>query len=450
MPVDRVSRCALLAVVVSLLFGLVTSALPIKVSGKNPRYGYGADSEAYWDHAGNLVSRHAFMSSPGHGFDLLARVDEPSFETQRLPGYPLLLAVVRSLAPSASPRSWPFVLLNLLLVFANGWFVLSICRRDVLACNGPETFPAWIGLVVATYLPFLLYGNGIDSDFLVATLLAGFTYSYLSPGKARWWSPLFAAWAAMTRIGAVVFIVPFLILTLLQPPKRPGRRVLTLVILASVAVCLGGWSYRNYRLSGYFRPEFMSGLVLQQNYLISMEHESPPAGFAGFARWNSDEYRSRRFHEIAATQGYYVAVGQIDAEMKAAAKSLILAHPWRALTICGRNLLALLLRDYFVFLPYRINPSPWTWSVQVVLFLVYYLIPALLFLGAVTAFAFRKSFTTLSILAYSGACYVLVTAVVWGMNARYVLPVEFIIVSVTMYCLNSLRNLRSTRARSGA
>jgi hypothetical protein len=243
----------------------------------------------------------------------------------------------------------------------------------------------------------------------------------------------------MTRIGAIVFIVPFLVLALFQKPKRPGRGVLTLVILASVGVCLGGWSYRNYRLSGYFRPEFMSGLVLQQNYLYSMENEAPPAGFADFKKWNSDEYRSRRFQEIAATQGRYAAVGQMDAEMKAATKSLILEHPLRALKICSQNLTALLLRDYFVFLPYRINPSPWTYSVQMVLFFVYYLVPALLFLGTVTAFVYKKRFTTLAILGYSGMCYVLATAVVWGLNARYVLPVEFTILSVAMSCLISLR-----------
>jgi hypothetical protein len=156
------------------------------VSGKIPRYGYGADSEAYWDHAGNLASRHSFMSSPGHGFDLVADVDEFSFETQRLPGYPLLLAGVRAIAPSAGPRSWPFVLLNLLLVFANAWFVLSIFRRDVMGGEGQAACPAWTCWAVAAFLPFLLYGDGIDSDFLVATLLAGFCYSHLSTGRRRY------------------------------------------------------------------------------------------------------------------------------------------------------------------------------------------------------------------------------------------------------------------------
>lgn len=449
MPALTVFRCALIAVVVSFLFGLGTSALPIKWSGKNPRYGYGADSEAYWDHAGNLASRHAFMSSPRHGFDLLAKVDDYSFETQRLPGYPLLLAGLRWIAPSAAPRSWPFLLLNLLLVFANAWFVLSLHRRDVVAGDGPKTCPAWTGLVVAAYLPFLLYGDGIDSDFLVATLLAGFSYLHLSPGRARWWSPLFAAWAAMTRVGALVYIVPFLMLTLLQRPKRPGRGALTLAVLACVAVCLGGWSYRNYRLSGYFRPEFMSGLVLQQNYLVSMEHESAPAGCEGFQRWNSEEYRARRFHEIAATQGPYVAVGQMDAEMKAVAYRLILAHPWVALSTGLRNLVALLVRDYFVFEPYRLDPSPWNYSIQIVLFVVYYVIPSLLFLGGVIAFAIRRSYTPLSILAYGAMSYVLITAAVWGMNARYVLPVAFVIVLVTVHGLSWFRSLRSTSARAG-
>ena len=275
-------KFAIIAVLVSAVFGLVTSILPVKISQRDPLYGYGSDSSTYWDLSGNLIRFHKFVSSPGGGFDFLGTVNGYSEAMQRLPGYPLFLAGVRALTGAKTGNAWGIWLANLILVFCNAFFVVSVFERDLF--KSPIT-KNWYWAVVV-YLPFLFYGSGINSDFLSATLLAGAVFFAFSPRRVDvLWTAVFSAAAVFSRGNILFFLVPFFILMIIYQKFSKAAWLRFGVALLAMLVVFTSWSYRNKELSGYFTFTPFVGLQLQQNFIKKMVPSEDINN--RYARWNS-------------------------------------------------------------------------------------------------------------------------------------------------------------------
>ncbi len=419
---NAVLKYSLIAVAASLAFGVFTNVLPEKISQKDPVYGYGSDGQVYWDLGGNLAKGLGFVNSPGFAFSYIYPVNYYTYGTQRLPGYPLLLAAVRALNKSAGPNGASVAVLNLILVFLNAYFIIGLLRKFL-----PGVSNKWY-LSVALFPPFLLYSNGINSDFFLAVLLAGFCYFLAQEGKKTWLALPFAAFAFFTRANALFFIVPFLIL--LTVFNRKNRKILWLsgCTIFAVALIFLGWSWRNQKLSGSFNFAPYTGSQLEQNYIRKIYRNSRPSGQERFYRWNMPDFVLARFTQLAKTGGIYSAEAEMNKEMINDTISLLWQQKFLAVKVYIRDVAQILTNEYFIFNMARAFNNLYIWAAVWIAVILLYSLPGalMLFLAAVFAFSRKTSFP--AILLYSAALYTLGTAAVLGDFSRYIEPVGFAII----------------------
>ncbi len=416
-------KYALIAVLVSAVFALVTAVVPIKFSQRDPVYGYGSDSGTYWDLSTNLISFHKFLSSPGFGFDFLDMVNSYTEAMQRLPGYPLFLAGVRVATGAKTPNAWGIWLADFILVFCNAFFIISIFERDLFKNHVNKN---WYWLVVL-YLPFLLYGSGINTDFLSATLLAGAVYFAFSPG--RWnilWAALFSAATVFTRGNILFFLVPFLALMIIYHRFSKAAWLRFGVGLLAILLVFAAWSYRNHKLSGYFTFTPFVGLQLQQNYIKKMVPFQDAAN--QYARWNSVQYRQELFESLSRQVSPYYAESKIDKQITSDTFSLLLSRPVLAAKTYVREVAQVFNNEYFLFNVIRSNTSLIARGAAGALILAFYTLPGLLFFAGLFWVLWRKKWTKYAIVTVSAACYALITAAILGDFARYILPIGFVII----------------------
>lgn len=420
-------KYAIIALLVSAVFGLITVLLPTKVSQRDPLYGYGSDSDTYWDLSTNLINTHKFLSSPGKGFDFLGTVNSYTHAMQRLPGYPVFLAGVRALTHDKTPNSWGIWLANLILVFCNAYFVISLLERDLFKDGINKK---WYWLVVL-WLPFLFYGSGINTDFLSATLLAGAVYFAFSPD--RWnilWLAVFSAAAVMTRGNILFFMVPFLILMITYNKFSKAAWLRFGAALLAVLIVFAAWSHRNQKLSGYFTFTPFVGLQLQQNYIkkiLPIQNVNDQ-----YARWNSVEYRQQLFEKLSREVSSYHASSFIDKQITKDTVSLLLHHPVAATKVYVREVVQVFNNEFFLFNIIRLNNSILVRGAAGSLILVFYTLPGLMFFAGLFWVIWRKKWSKYAIVTISAACYSLLTAAILGDFARYILPIEFIIIFWTI------------------
>ena len=419
----RIVSYAFLTVVFTCIFGVATSLPPQKISQKDPLYGYGSDSEVYWDLAGNLAHGRGFVHSPGFDFSYLHKTSEFTQGTQRLPGYPLALSLIRALDLNAAPNSWLAWMFNLSLVFLNSYFVIGIL---VILYPNTKTVFFWL---VALFPPFLIYANGINSDFFAATLISAAVYFSLASSRWRYLSVCFGAFAVFTRGNVLFFLVPFWLMLAIYY-RRQRRDIKPAVFgLAAIALIFIGWSFRNQALSDRFVFAPFTGLQLRQNYIYKIYEDQRPAGEERYWRWRAPEYLKQRFEDLNSQTGsLYKAESQLDKELVGDTIQLVLERPAAVVFTYGRDIVQMLTNEYFLFNLGRSVNSPWLWGGIWPVAIIFYLLPGAWLLLLAARFFIRKFFAPLSIIVFSAAVYIFLTAAVLGDFARYLLPVGFAII----------------------
>ncbi len=416
-------KFALFSVAASLVFGLVTNYLPSRISQKDPNFGYGSDSDVYWDLGGNLAAGRGFVHSPGFDFAYLHKTAEYTRGTQRLPGYPLVLSIVRAVDFDAAPNSALVSAFNFLLVFLNSFFVIGIL---IFLYPNIKSAYFWI---VALFPPFLIYGNGINSDFFVATLIAATVYFSLAPSRWRYLSVCFGAFAVFTRGNVLFFLIPFwLMLAVYYRGKKLDIKP-AIFGLAAVAIIFVGWSLRNQALSGRFVFAPFTGLQLRQNYIYKIYENQRPPGEERYWRWRAPEYLKQRFEELYIQSGsLYQAESQLDKELVADTVKLAQVRPVVVVATYARDVVQMLTNEYLLFNLGRSVGSPLLWAGIWTVIMLFYVLPGVWLLLLGFFFLVRKFFAPLSIVVFSAAAYVFLTAAVLGDFARYLLPVGFAII----------------------
>jgi hypothetical protein len=422
-------KFSLFAVLASLVFGLITSALPANISQKDPVYGYGSDNTSYWNLAGNLAKGLGFMNSPGFDFAYVHKIDQYTFGTQRLPGYPLALAAVRLIFHTDNPKGLAIQLFNLFLVFCNAYFTVAVIKKLL-----PQVSPAWFWLVVF-FPPFLIYGDGIGTDLVTAMLLAGFCHFALKENASRWWAVFFAAWAVFTRANALFFVLPFLILQALFYFRDKKKIILSFAGVLAIALVFIAWSFRNQKLSGSFVYAPYTGQQLVQNYINKIYRYNKPAGEERYSRWQSPAYLKQRYEELlVANQGnLYAAEVKLSNELTKDTLSLFWQRKITALKVYVRDVAQILTNEWYFFNVARTFPSPYVWFGAWAAAILLYTLPGVLFLLVGVLFLWRRKTNLSAILLYSSCLYVLATAAVLGDFTRYVIPVGLgVIVSIIL------------------
>lgn len=429
-------RYALLGTVAALVFGVITNILPPHLSQKDPLYGYGSDSEIYWDLSTNIKEGRGFVHSPGFDFAYLYKTDQYTYGTQRTPGYPLVLAGVRTIFQTDSPNSIGITVFNLMLVFLNCYFIVGILKKQL-----PQV-PSKFYSFIAIFPLFLIYGNGINVDFITGVLLAAFCY-FLQNNKLAFVSIFLGGFALFTRGNVLFFLAPFWIFYLVFFKDQKQKIVIGSLGLILLAIIFLGWSYRNFQLSGSFTFAPFTGFQLRQNYITKIYENNKPEGEEQFYRWDSPAYLRQEFMNALSDSGnnLYVAEAKIDKQLTKDTFVMLIQKPFVAAKVYVRGILQMFVNEYFIFNLGRQINSQALWLIIWVVVLLGFLLPALVFcfFGLVLLRKLNKTF--LSAVTYSGILYLLLTCTVWGGFARYQLPVYFAILISFVVCFYRLINL---------
>lgn len=249
------------AVLSAAIFGIISYRY--QIPGRHSVYGFTSDFSSYWDLSSNILAGRGFVYDAGDVPFGLPAVSFPTYLHQRLPGYSIILAIERKFLGLELP--FKISGLSLLMVGFNCFVVLHLLKRFY----NPDDRRIYVlsGVILSFPPTVLIYANGINSDFFTASLLLYFYYFFTSSGKKRWASLLFCVLVVFARSNVLVFIAPFIIFSILQ--TQTTRRYLLAGVALCVVLSVSLWSYRNYKLSGYFSLTSMNGIgALRVNYLL--------------------------------------------------------------------------------------------------------------------------------------------------------------------------------------
>ncbi|HYJ80695.1 MAG TPA: glycosyltransferase family 39 protein [Longimicrobiaceae bacterium] len=211
------------------------------------------DSASYHESARSLLASGTFAVSP----------DDPTPQTVRTPGYPAFLAAVYALAGEEPAAA---ILVQLLLGVATVAVAYLLVRR----LAGPR-----VGLLAAALMaldvPSHRYSLVLLTETLFALLLAAALacgVALLTGGERRRWAlglGVALAAACLVRPVAYYLVIPVGLGLLVQGWRAGwGRRetaVTAALVVLPFAVAVGGWQYRNWRVSGSAALSHVDGRV---------------------------------------------------------------------------------------------------------------------------------------------------------------------------------------------
>lgn len=468
---------------------------------RNDMYGYASDFVSYWDLASSIIAGQGLMYDAGDVPFGLPAVNYPVYLHQRLPVYPIFLAVERYLFDLKLPFTVSY--LNLIMVGFNCYLIFLIFKR--LFNFKERTAYFVLAVILISFFQILIYANGINSDFFTASLLLYFYYFFTLQSRWRWLSVIFCVLAVFARSSVLVFIGPFLLLSMFQN----NRKYLITVVIISLIFLTGLWSYRNYKLSGYFSLTSMNGLgALRVNYLLpniwhpnsfSRKIKSSDlankakiveiiylhAGELGggkdfenfekdvnkvldvgdydkwnilysdfkkekfvnqqyYARWNSLSYIQSYFNKLTQEKNVYYAAFRIDDEIKNDVFKFIVDNKIVTIKTLIYRMPALVAYDGFVYniLPYYLSKfSIFNIFVLILLgfiVLAFYVLPILcLFAYSFKVILAKRWRDDNAVLAYSCVAYFFLTLFVLGVTARYLMPIYYFSILYFAFTVNN-------------
>lgn len=260
---------------VSLSLGVFVAALLVGAWLRSPleapeiqRWGFGSDSDVYWDLSGNVLAGSGYVSSPGlHPVMRSWTFSLPNISTA--PGYPAALAVARRFcdgkAAAAALQALFYIGLVLLVAF---W-------------PGLPRWPSWAWraavLLVGLWPGFILQLQSISSELMAAFTITLWVWclwrspdaqTRLRPGLALL-AALAGAAAVATRANLIAFAV-FLVAFWLMENRVALRRTpwtAWAISIAAMAAIYTGWAYRNRQLCGEWTFSAYAGQVMRLHYV---------------------------------------------------------------------------------------------------------------------------------------------------------------------------------------
>ncbi|MBZ5523744.1 MAG: hypothetical protein LAP21_16040 [Acidobacteriia bacterium] len=227
---------------------------------------YETDSQTYIVPAANLLAGHGFTDADGYP------------ETNRTPGYPLLILLFLRVNPDLKYLIVFQHLLRILIVLATTAFAfhLSGSRRQALLT----------GILLCIDLPMLKFTNSILTETVFTALLAATLWllwaesevspkSGMRPGAAG----LLSGLSALVRPVSIFFFVPAAAYILLIR-RGSGLRAALSFLLAFLVLPLA-WASRNYHESGYFTVASISGFSMLEYRAAGALAVNDPGDFEG-------------------------------------------------------------------------------------------------------------------------------------------------------------------------
>ena len=247
----------------------------------NP-WGLGSDTYEYWHLAGNLKTRHTLAYTDLKYYPLFSIPSDirqrylglPVPCTARLPGYPALLAILRTLWDS------PWITVISSLFFYAGTVIYGFLIGRVFL---PNVRSRSVYNLLLALSPVYLTRWGLGSDLPVSLFLTAGAYHLLRMADTNKKNMphlpaaiLFILAACLTRPNVIAFLLPLLVGLPFISAQTRRRDLSTRVIgiLLTLAAALTLWGLRNARYAHRFTLSTQGGYVL---YAVHLSYDLPPS-----------------------------------------------------------------------------------------------------------------------------------------------------------------------------
>lgn len=314
-------------------------------------WGFGSDSEVYWDLSSNLLKRGAFECSPGLGHEFTCYPNPDTIaNVHRLPAYPAVLAFFRFLWDDfRAGYLLNFVAYLLTVAYAVYLFRLLSPAASRLSLSGFGCFVAFSPL-------YLVYNQGIQSDTFCAAMCVAFTYHFLrcqsnfSATSSTWsfWiqpalAALFGSVCLLSRANAAAFLLPLTIIGVIANFRCRGVfLVANGIVLAGLVLAGTGWMARNYHLTGKPTLSVATGHNLYLNYVYYFVQPDHPA-----YPWRNVARHDFMSSEIYQQGQPLEAEAKLGGRLQEIAWDYIREHPRLALRTAVRSVTGLFIMSYF-------------------------------------------------------------------------------------------------------
>ncbi len=278
----------------------------------------GMDMDQYVDLSNSLMQGHGFAAKfVTSAYGLFGDADFYIPETNRMPGYPLLLSALRTINPARRTLLYFNLLCYFVITAGAGFFTWRFL-------GGVP------GLVTALWLlnndQLRHWTLGGSSDIVATAALVIFVCALFMRRES--WSSLFLCFAASVagtfmRSNTFLLFIPLLLTTLVLQ-----RRPRLMIPLLGLIFCLGAWCGRNYLVSGRPTLSTMSGHQLFLQYPMSDLDSDEAQWDLWYSGPSFDSVRA-----VKAGENVNHAWARIDAHSGDLARQWLWHHPLAALQV---------------------------------------------------------------------------------------------------------------------
>ncbi|MBL8012789.1 MAG: hypothetical protein JNN05_02970 [Candidatus Omnitrophica bacterium] len=319
---------------------------------QNP-FALGSDTYEFWHLASNLLNTKQFIYTDVRYYPLFdikdmvngGLISLPVLCTARVPGYPFLLAMLRSFWDSP----WIGLILNFIFyigICLYGFAIGHIFLKSKISRN--------IYAILLVFSPLYFTRWGLGADVPAALFLTGFTYhalrAYIADGSRSWHFVMicfWGIWTCLTRTNLFIFVLLLLLglcsLTLIH--KKGHKTWQWLAILMIIFSALGLWAHRNQLLTGHPVISTQGGFVLYAVHLSYDIQENHPLYY-----WYKQGRKELMAKELANQKTFNQAEEIIDQKLKSVVMDYYHENPIGMIknwTEC--------LRTFFLFSYYDIS-----------------------------------------------------------------------------------------------
>ncbi len=249
---------------------------------KNP-LGIGSDSYEFWHLSTNLLEKHTFTYTDLKYYPLFFLGDRPPSEltnlsvpcTARVPGYPALLAIARSIWNS------PYMAIGLNMLSYIGICLYGFLLGRLLL---PSEKLRLLYNILLAFSPLYFIRWGVGADYCASFYLTGFVFHLIKTTQVEFKSrphivaaALLGNLAILTRPNLLIFIFSLTFLMFIPLlNKHPYRLFRLFMITLLLLLGINIWIERNKNLTGQRTLSTQGGSVLYTVHLAPHVNETHP------------------------------------------------------------------------------------------------------------------------------------------------------------------------------
>lgn len=244
----------------------------------------GQDMDQYVDYSDSILSGHGYSAHKVNNMYMLdpKKDDRYVAEIQRLPAYSILLTFGRLFYNSS----------KIILIYNYVFYFLILIYSFLLLKIIQLRWIAWFFFICLAFNPTLIYYTALvgNADTFSAAALLGFVYHFNNISKSKLFklhmvvALILGILAVMSRQNTLLFIIPYILISLVHYIQIKNERIKYIVIISGVILLtLLTWVTRNYFITGRPIISAASGSQLFTEYILFTPYPNSDSGI--YADW---------------------------------------------------------------------------------------------------------------------------------------------------------------------